>query len=65
MKTVSKSWIYKNLKSFINNKSKVGFIVQSIIKDIERNGDKALLKYVKKFENSKAQIKDIVFSKNN
>ena len=63
MKTVSKSWIYKNLKSFNNNKSRVGSIVQSIIKDIERNGDKALLKYVKKFENSKAQIKDIVFSK--
>ena len=63
MKTVSKSWIYKNLKSFNNNKSRVGSIVQSIIKDIERNGDKALLKYVKKFENSKAQIKDIVLSK--
>ena len=47
MKTVSKNWIYKNLKSFNNNKSKVGSIVQSIIKDIERNGDKALLKYKK------------------
>ena len=40
MKTVSKSWIYKNLKTFNNNKSRVGPIVQSIIKDIESNGDK-------------------------
>ena len=46
-------------ENFWNNKK----MLQLIIKDIERNGDKALLKYVKKFENSKAQIKDIVFSK--
>ena len=63
MKTVSKNWIYKNLKSFNQNNAKVKSIVESIIKDVQRNGDKALLKYIKKFENSKAELKDVVFSK--
>jgi len=61
MKTVSKNWIFKNLKLFNQNDSKVKPIVQSIIRDVQHNGDKALLKYVKKFENSKAELKDIVF----
>jgi histidinol dehydrogenase len=63
MKTVSKNWIFKNLKLFNQNDSKVKPIVQSIIRDVQHNGDKALLKYVKKFENSKAELKDLVFSK--
>jgi len=37
--------------------------VKAIIEDIKKNGDKALLKYVKKFENSKATIKNIKLSK--
>jgi len=49
MKTVSKNWIFKNLKLFNQNDSKVKPIVQSIIRDVQHNGDKALLKYVKKF----------------
>ena len=63
MKTVSKNWIFKNLKLFNQNDSKVKPIVQSIIRDVQHSGDKALIKYVKKFENSKAELKDIVFSK--
>ena len=53
MKTVSKNWIFKNLKLFNQNDAKVKPIVQSIIRDFQHNGDKALLKYVKKFENSR------------
>ena len=63
MKLVSKSWIYNNLKTSLQNNSSVNSIVKSIIEDVKKNGDKAILKYVKKFENPKATLKNIKFSK--
>ena len=54
MKLVSKRWIFDNLKNFLQNNSSVGPTVKSIINDVKNNGDKALLKYVRKFENAKA-----------
>ena len=63
MKIVSKNWILSNLKSSLQTSSSVSSTVKSIIEDIKKNGDKAVLKYVKKFENSKATIKNIKLSK--
>ena len=63
MKTVSKSWILKNLKYSNQSNLKITSSVKSIIEDVKKNGDKALLKYVKKFENKKAKIKEIPLSK--
>jgi histidinol dehydrogenase len=63
MKLVSKSWIYNNLQTSLQNNSSVNSIVKSIIEDVKKNGDKAILKYVKKFENPKASLKNIKFSK--
>ena len=63
MKIVSKSWIYNNLKTSLNNNSSVNSLVKSIIEDVKKNGDKAILKYVRKFENPKATLENIKFSK--
>ena len=63
MKLVSKSWIYNNLKTSLHNNSSVNSLVKSIIEDVKKNGDKAILKYVRKFENPKATLKNIKFSK--
>ena len=63
MKLVSKSWIYNNLKTSLHNNSSVGSLVKSIIEDVKKNGDKAILKYVRKFENPKATLENIKFSK--
>ena len=63
MKIVNKNWILSNLKSSLQTSSSVSSTVKSIIEDIKKNGDEALLKYVKKFENSKATIKNIKLSK--
>ncbi len=63
MKLVSKSWIFNNLKTFLKNDTSVSPIVRSIILDVKKNGDKALIKYIKKFENSKATTKNIEFKK--
>ena len=63
MKLVSKSWIYNNLKTSLHNNSSVNSVVKSIIEDVKKNGDKAILKYVRKFENPKATLKNIKFSK--
>ena len=63
MKIVSKNWILSNLNSSFKTSSSVSSTVKSIIEDIKKNGDKAVLKYVKKFENSKATIKNIKLSK--
>ena len=63
MKIVSKNWILSNLNSSLKTSSSVSSTVKSIIEDIKKNGDKAVLKYVKKFENSKATIKNIKLSK--
>ena len=57
---------FDNLKNFLNknNSSKNNQLVRSsvskIIDDIKKNGDKAVLKYVKKFENKKATIDSLV-----
>ena len=63
MKLVSKSWIYNNLKTSLHNNSSVGSLVKSIIEDVKKNGDKAILKYVRKFENPKATLENIKLSK--
>jgi histidinol dehydrogenase len=63
VKIVNKNWILSNLKSSLQTSSSVSSTVKSIIEDIKKNGDKAVLKYVKKFENSKATIKNIKLSK--
>ena len=63
MKFVNKNWILSNLKSSIQTSSSVSSTVKSIIEDVKKNGDKAVLKYVKKFENSKATIKNFKLSK--
>ena len=63
MKIVSKSWIYNNLKTSLHNNSSVNSLVKSIIEDVKKNGDKAILKNVRKFENPKATLKNIKFSK--
>jgi len=63
VKIVSKNWILSNLNSSFKTSSSVSSTVKSIIEDIKKNGDKAVLKYVKKFENSKATIKNIKLSK--
>ena len=51
------------LKFILQTSTSVSSTVKSIIEDIKKNGDRALLKYVKKFENSKATIKNIKLSK--
>jgi len=63
MKVVNKKWIFNNLNSSVNTNSTVIFTVKKIIKDIKKNGDVALLKYVKKFENKKANLKSIIIPK--
>ncbi len=63
MKNVSKKWIFNNLKNSFNNNTKLSSTVKLIIEDVKKNRDKALIKYVRKFENSNAKIKDLVLSK--
>ena len=63
MKVVNKKWIFDNLNSSVNTNSTVSFTVKKIIKDIKKNKDIALLKYVKKFENKKANLKNIIITK--
>ena len=57
MKVVNKKWIFDNLNSSVNTNSTVSLTVKKIIQDIKKNKDIALLKYVKKFENNKANLK--------
>ena len=57
MKVVNKKWIFDNLNSSVNTNSTVSLTVKKIIQDIKKNKDVALLKYVKKFENKKANLK--------
>ncbi len=63
MKIVNKKWIFDNLNSSVNTNSNVSFTVKKIIQDIKKNKDIALLKYVKKFENKKANLKNIIIPK--
>ena len=63
MKVVNKKWIFDNLNSSVNTNSTVSSTVKKIIQDIKKNKDVALLKYVKKFENKKANLKSIIIPK--
>ena len=63
MKVVNKKWIFDNLNSSVNTNSTVSLTVRKIIQDIKKNKDVALLKYVKKFENKKANLKSIIIPK--
>ena len=65
MKVVNKKWIFDNLKSSVNTNTNVSLIVKKIIQDIKKNKDVALLKYIKKFENKKANLKSIIIPKKN
>ena len=57
MKVVNKKWIFDNLNSSVNTNSNISLTVKKIIQDVKKNKDVALLKYVKKFENKKANLK--------
>ncbi len=63
MKFVNKKWIFDNLNSSVNTNSTISLTVKKIIQDIKKNKDVALLKYVKKFENKKANLKSIIIPK--
>ncbi len=63
MKVVNKKWIFDNLNSSVNTNSTVSLTVKKIIQDIKKNKDVALLKYVKKFENKKANLKSLIIPK--
>ncbi|MDB2371522.1 histidinol dehydrogenase [Alphaproteobacteria bacterium] len=63
MRIVTKNWILSNLTSSLQTSSSVAATVKSIIDDIKKKGDQAVLQYVQKFENSKATIKSIKLSK--
>ena len=63
MKFVNKKWIFHNLNSSVNKNSNLSSTVKKIIQDIKKNKDLALLKYVKKFENKKANLKSIIIPK--
>ena len=63
MKVVNKKWIFDNLNSSVNSNSTVSLTVKKIIQDIKKNKDVALLKYVKKFENKKANLKSLIIPK--
>ena len=65
MKVVNKKWIFDHLNSSVNTNSTVSLTVKKIIQDIKKNKDVALLKYVKKFENKKANLKSIIIPKKN
>ncbi len=64
MKVVNKKWIFDHLNLSVNTNSNVSSKVKKIIEDIKKNKDIALLKYVKKFENKKANLKSIIIPKN-
>ena len=63
MKIVNKKWISDHINTYVNTNSNVSFTVKKIIQDIKKNKDLALLKYVKKFENKKANLKSIIIPK--
>ena len=62
MRIVSKKWIFDNLNSSSNVNTAVSSTVKNIIKDIKKNKDQALLKYVRKFENKKATLNNLEIS---
>ena len=60
MRVVSKKWIFENLNSYSKVNTNITDTVRNIIEDIKKNKDAALLKYVKKFENKKATLNNII-----
>ena len=62
MRIVSKKWIFDNLNFSSNVNLAVSGTVKNIIKDIKKNKDEALLKYVRKFENKKATLNNLEIS---
>ncbi|MDC3321953.1 histidinol dehydrogenase, partial [Alphaproteobacteria bacterium] len=56
---------FNNLKSILQKSTisqanqEVRKTVSTIIEDVRKNGDKALLKYVNKFENKKATLSSL------
>ncbi len=58
---------YKNLETFLNKRKSVqknhASIVSKIIRNVKKNGDKAVLNYEKKFSKIKTNSNRIVFSK--
>ena len=59
MRVISKKWIFENLNSSSKVNTNTTTTVRNIIEDIKKNKDVALLKYVKKFENKKANLNNI------
>ena len=59
MRVISKKWIFENLNSSSKANTNITATVRNIIEDIKKNKDLALLKYVKKFENKKANLNNI------
>ena len=59
MRVISKKWIFENLNSSSKANTNITATVRNIIEDIKKNKDVALLKYVKKFENKKANLNNI------
>jgi histidinol dehydrogenase len=57
---------HKNLKVFLekrkSNQKNLATIVRKIIKKVKKNGDRAVLKYEKKFSNGKIKSNKIIFS---
>jgi len=58
----------KKLQSFLGRRklrqSSQSTLVKKIISDVRKNGDKALIKYEKKFSSKKSNSNKIKFSKN-
>ena len=59
MRVISKKWIFENFNSSSKVNTNITATVRNIIEDIKKNKDVALLKYVKKFENKKANLNNI------
>ncbi len=62
MRIVSKKWTFDNLSSSSNINTTVSDTVKNIIKDIKKNKDEALIRYVRKFENKKATLNNLEIS---
>ncbi len=62
MRIVSKKWIFDSLNSSSHMNKVVSGKVKKIIEDIRKNKDRALLKYVRKFENKKATLNNLVIN---
>ena len=63
MRVANKKWIFDNINSSTNTNANVSYTVKKIIENIKKNKDIALLKYVKKYENKKANLESIIIPK--